>query len=115
MADKKIDYSAPFIIDTIFKDPPRLDEESGQMIPGTEERVAQLAVLWEDVISIQSYPYNDADIWPQNTGPKFYMTLAHQGTHLCLGKFKEMFNLWKACRVKYFNLESDGQDFRDEG
>lgn len=104
---KDINFSAPFILDTIFRDAP-----SGELERGLE-RKAEFGVLWEDVISIQSYPYDDKEVWESNQGPKFYLTLREQGTHLCLGEFKKMFNLWKKYRLKYFNYEEDGQNPED--
>lgn len=109
---KEINYSEPFIIDTVFKDPPKLNEHTGEMEGGGTERCAQLAVLWEDIISIQSYPFSDTGLWNEYKGPKFYLTLVNQGTHLCLGSFKDMFKYWKECRNKHFKLK-DGQDSDD--
>jgi hypothetical protein len=104
MSEKKINYSEPFILDTIFKH--AKEEEDG---PQIYERLAQLAVTWEDIISIQSYPYDDAE-WEQYKGEKFYITLREQGTQLCMGKFKQMFTYWKTFRKKYYYLEENGPD-----
>lgn len=108
MSEKKINYSEPFILETVFKHVK--EDPSGEA--QTYERVAQLAITWEDIISLQSYPYDDSD-WEEHKGEKFYITLREQGTQLCLGKFKQMFAFWKTFRRRYYYLEENGPDTED--
>lgn len=80
-------FNEPFLIDTVFK-------VEGIVSQETQEYKAELACCWEDILSLQSYPYEDST-WQKFPGPKFYMTLYEQGSQLCIGNFKTMFKFWK--------------------
>jgi hypothetical protein len=109
---KEINYSAPFILDTVFKEASSRDPVTGEAQGPIEERKGELAIMWDDIISLQSYPYDDKEVWNIHQGPKFFISLSEQGTHLCMGEFKKMFALWKAFKLKYYAL--DGQDTEGE-
>ncbi len=87
---KEIDYDFPVVLDTVFK------EENGTEVKAT------LAVVWDDIISLQSYPFERRGHWVDNAGPKFYLTLREQGTQLCIGSFKDMLEYWKNFRKQYY-------------
>lgn len=110
---KPINYVAPFILDTIFKHPGGVDPITSEPTGDLKEVKAELAVLWDDILSVQSYPYDGMTTWEKFNGDKFYLTLNNQGTHLCLGNFKQMFKLWRDYRIKYYSDEDDGQDSED--
>jgi hypothetical protein len=88
-----MDYTMPFLLDTVFKEEPKVNELTGKVVPG-KERKAAIAAEWGSIGSLQEYPYQEAE-WEEYPGPKFYIFLYEQGSHLCLGDFKTMFNHWK--------------------
>ncbi len=99
----EIDYDLPILLDVVFKEA-IIDEETQKEIPG-EEIKASLGIIWNDICSIQTYPFEARGHWEKYPGPKFYITLSEQGTHLCLGNFKDMFAYWKQFRKTYYGRQ----------
>ena len=60
-----------------------------------QEYSSILAAEWKDVVGMQSYPYEDANIWDKfSKTPKFYLILHNiPGPFLVEGDFK----YWLAC------------------
>lgn len=94
MKPEERDYVIPVELPIIWKttSDPKAEELS--------EYKAWLAVLWHDIISIQTYPYPDG-VWVKFPGEKFYITIYQQGTHICHGSYKEMMATWKYFRKTY--------------
>lgn len=86
------DYTIPVELPIVWRTPEPSD--------GKQEFKAWMAVLWHDIVSIQTYPYSDS-VWEVFRGDKFYITIYQQGTHICHGNYKEMIKAWQYFRKTY--------------
>jgi hypothetical protein len=97
MAKKTFNYQAPFLIDTVFRDPPEVAPEARRVWK------QELAGLWDNVVSLQTYPFMEEEDWLEyKDAPKFLITLNGMGTFVALGSFKETFKLWKDYVKEYY-------------
>lgn len=113
-APEQVNYLVPFQAKTIFKSTPKPENTN----PEYDEILARaqgednspkeyssiIAAEWADVAGMQSYPYEDDDIWDKfSKSPKFYLILRSiSGPFLIEGDF----NYWLAC-WSYYKLSTN--------
>lgn len=83
----KYKYDEPLLLLMISKGEEGTTEEK-------QELCQTIAILWEDIVEVTTYPYDDDYYWIKHAGPKFYITSRYSGPLLVLGEFKEFIKLW---------------------
>lgn len=94
MKPEDIDYNKPVEVPIIWKMEALIGDHAA---PTMVEYKADLAVLWHDIVGLQTYPYPDTG-WDKFKGEKFYVTIYQQGNHICFGDYKYMLKCWSYFR-----------------
>jgi len=84
-------FNDPLETTTIFR---MQDQE------GWKEFGGRFSFVWEDIKSLEEYPY--IDDWLEYKGPKYWVELHDNPTpKLILGDYQNMFTYWRMFRNKY--------------
>lgn len=101
MAKPGINYDEPFRLDVLFKAPP---DGLSQKIKIYKQ---DMGALWDDIVSVRTYPFFDEQWGEYSEAEKFFITMKFEGTFVCVGEFRKMYNLWKDFRREYYGKNSN--------
>lgn len=91
----KINYNDPVGLQEIFR-----YREKDSEFSEIHELSMTVWVGWEDIKSIEEYPYEDT--WQRFPGPKYSVRLqGHDGARLVLGDIDELLDCWREFRNLY--------------
>jgi hypothetical protein len=112
--DRNYNFNDPLKLTIIFREPifkeGELDttqlEEMGIQVAVSnktreyDEYAGSISILWEDVLSIKTYPYKDE--WKKFKGEKFYIAVEGQGPeYLVYGSTEQILAYWAMFRNRY--------------
>jgi len=102
----KINYNDPVGLQEIFR-----YKEKDNEFAEIHELTMTAWVGWEDIKSIEEYPYEDS--WVTFPGPKYSVRLqGHDGARLILGDINEILDCWREFRNLYplFTINEEEED-----